>query len=249
MGSSVDLKEYRESSREIARSSDLLRLVPKNRSTVLDIGVRDGYFSIKLAEYFNNVTALDLSKPSIRHPRITNVAGDVTRLEFPDSSFDCVFCAEVLEHIPDVEKACREILRVARHEVVIGVPYRQDIRLSRTTCMECGRANPPWGHVNTFDEERLLKLFDGARLRTKSFVEVNRAATNALSTVLMDWGGNPWGSYGQEEPCIHCGAELRRPVNRSLFARVCSAVALRLTHLQAPFVKPHANWIHVVLEK
>jgi SAM-dependent methyltransferase len=199
------LARYRNSPAEIARSRDLMAIVPKNLSTVLDVGARDGHFSRRLAEHFEYVTALDLSMPQLDFDRVRPVQGDVTQLRFPDNHFDVVFCAEVLEHVPALREACSEIARVARYAVVIGVPYMQDIRLDRTTCDHCGKTNPPWGHVNTFDEHRLSSLFPEYCLAKTSFVGSAKSRTNFLSTWLMDFAGNPWGVYEQEEPCIHCG--------------------------------------------
>jgi SAM-dependent methyltransferase len=245
----TDLEQYRATPQEKARTHDLLRLLPRGRKSVLDIGARDGHFSRLLTEYFDEVTALDLEKPPFEFPRVTTIAGDITKLQFPDASFDCVFCAEVLEHIPAVEQACRELVRVARHEVVIGVPYRQDRRFARTTCKSCGKINPPWSHVNSFDEQKLSRLFAGLKVQAVSFVGSNNQVTNPLSTMLMDWAGNPWGTYIQDEPCIHCGAVLVAPVQRSFFERVCSSIAIRLTGVQMSVSKPHANWIHLVYAK
>jgi len=246
----ADLKAYRSSEQEQARTSDLLGLLPKGRKSVLDIGARDGHFSKLLAERFDRVTAVDLCAPGFQYPRVECVAGDATRLPFRAGAFDCVFCAEVLEHIPNVEAACREITRVVRHEVVIGVPYREDIRVGRTTCRSCGKPNPPWGHLNTFDDRRLEELFSSMTLRRKSLVGVNRGVTNPLSCLLMDWAGNPWGSYSQDEPCIYCGQRLRPPAaRRSLAARLGSALAARINGAQRLFTKPHRNWIHAVFAK
>lgn len=100
----ADLQKYRASELEKARTADLLRVLPKGRATVLDIGARDGFFSKLLTEHFASVTALDLKKPPFDYPGIVTVAGDVTKLDFPDNAFDCIFCTEVLEHIPDVRK-------------------------------------------------------------------------------------------------------------------------------------------------
>ena len=154
-----NLEKYRSSSAEQLRAEDLFELLPRDRNTILEIGARDGYHTRKLTEIFDAVTAVDLKKPRFEIPRVTPVEGDVTNLSFPDRSFDCVLCAEVLEHIPDVERAAREIARVARHEVLIGVPYKQDRRVGRLTCTSCGRINPPFGHVNTFDEQSVKNLF------------------------------------------------------------------------------------------
>lgn len=246
----ADLKTYRASELEKARTADLLRVLPTGRTTALDIGAREGFFSRLLTEHFSLVTALDLEKPTFSGPRIVTVAGDVTRLEFPDNAFDCIFCAEVLEHVSEVEKACREIVRVARHEIVIGVPFKQDIRIGRATCGACGKVNPPWGHVNSFDEGRLLSLFPDCKLISKSFVGVTSEATNTLSMVLMDLAGNPWGTYDEDANCIYCNARLCAPVKkRTLASKICSALAHRINQLQAHWTRPHDNWIHVVLSK
>jgi len=42
------------------------------------------------------------------------------RLPFDDASFDCVACIEVLEHLDNLHTVWREIVRVARHSVIIS---------------------------------------------------------------------------------------------------------------------------------
>jgi SAM-dependent methyltransferase len=243
------LEAYRNSPSEIARTNDLLRIVPKNRMSVLDIGARDGHFSKLLQAHFTEVTALDLETPKFEAPGVRKLAGDVTKLEFPDNSFDCVFCAEVLEHVPDVSKACLEIARVARHEVIIGVPYRQDIRLGRTTCENCGYFNPPWGHVNSFDEQKLARLFPSMRVVSSSFVGKSKGATNTLSVALQDFGGNPWGTYSQEEPCLGCGQRLNATPSRTVLQRIACGLGVLLNRAQQSLTSSHGNWIHLLLAK
>jgi SAM-dependent methyltransferase len=177
------------------------------------------------------------------------VQGDATDLHFPDNNFDVVFCAEVLEHVPALERVCSEIARVARHAVVIGVPFRQDTRLGRTTCNHCGKTNPPWGHVNTFDEYKVSSLFPRCNLIKTSFVGSTNERTNPLSTWLMNLAGNPWGVYDQDEPCIHCGKGMSPPASRTFSQKLIAAAALRLNRLQLPFNPAHSKWIHMVFRK
>ncbi len=245
----IDLMAYRHSSAEEARTQDLMRILPKHRQTVLDVGARDGHFSRLLAQHFRTVTALDLQRPTFEIERVVTVAGDVTQLSFENESFDCVFCAEVLEHIPNVAQACAELKRIAKFEIIVGVPFKQDIREGRMTCRSCRKISPPWGHLHSFTEESLLALFPGMQVVSRSFVGKTRGATNALATLLMDLAGNPWGTYGQEEPCVHCGARLVAPAQRALWQRACSFMALVMNKCQTLLTPAHAQWIHLVLSR
>lgn len=247
----MDLSEYRNSLSEQARTSDLLRLIPEQGRHALDVGARDGHFSVLMADRFERVTALDLSEPDIADSRIRCVRGNATDLQFCDSSFDFVFCAEVLEHIPQelLGRACREMERVASGHILIGVPYRQDIRVGRTTCYSCMERNPPWGHVNTFDEARLASLFAQCDVEVVSFVGRSNEQTNALSTALMDFAGNPYGTYDQDEPCVHCGRPLLRPPERSAAQKIATRLAFWARHATEVFAGERGNWIHMRLRK
>jgi hypothetical protein len=242
---------WRETEMEQTRIADLMAMLPAHAGTAVDIGARDGFISSRLADRGVSVTALDLEQPQIDDARITCLKGDATALSFGDSHFDLVFCAEVLEHIPTslLAKACSELARVARRHLLIGVPYKQDLRLDRSTCASCGKTNPPWGHVNSFDEERLAALFSTCRVVKKSFVGHTREATNFISSGLMELAGNPYGTYIQDEPCIHCDAALTAPATRTVVSRVLAKGAVLARKAQAPFIDERPKWIHVLLEK
>lgn len=247
----MDNRNAAKSEKEAERISTLLTLIPGRAPSVLDIGAREGYISVKLTDFFDSVTALDLEKPGIAHDNVICVQGDATDLQFPDRSFHTVFCSEVLEHIPQnlLRKACNEIQRVAREHIVIGVPYRQDIRVGRTTCYTCGRKNPPWGHVNTFDEEKILSLFSGVSCEKIRFHGENTEYTNFLSALLMDLAGNPYGDYSQLEPCIYCGNSLKPPPERNLLQKTCTRLAVYINRFQSHFVRRHPVWINLLFKK
>jgi 2-polyprenyl-3-methyl-5-hydroxy-6-metoxy-1,4-benzoquinol methylase len=96
--------------------------MPTRGSSALDIGSRDGHFSLLMADRFERVTALDLTKPNISHQRIECVDGNASEMQFADGAFDFVFCAEVLEHIPPsaLLTVCNEIQSVARNRILIS---------------------------------------------------------------------------------------------------------------------------------
>jgi SAM-dependent methyltransferase len=243
--------DFRDSPGERSRISDLLRLMPAQGRRALDVGARDGYISRLMADRFDAVTALDLVEPTVSHPKVRCLQADATCMPLPDAAFDLVLCAEVLEHIPGamLPQVCREIERVAATHVLIGVPYKQDLRVGRTTCAACGAKNPPWGHVNTFDEERLRALFMGCEVVAISYVGHSLEQTNAFAAALMDFAGNPYGTYVQDEGCIACGASVGSPRQRTPAQRVATRVAHLSRKVTDVFTRPRANWMHMKLRK
>ena len=248
---SVNRSDYRDSAREQLRTRDLMGLVPTSGDTALDVGARDGHFSLLLAQRFDRVIALDLDEPQVDHPRVRCVRGDAAELDLEDASMDFVLCAEVLEHVPEARstKVCNEMARVCRDRLLVGVPYRQDTRVGRTTCPACHGINPPWGHLNSFDEGRLIGLFPGCRPRLTSYVGSTVERTNALSTRLMDWAGNPYGTYDQDEGCVHCGRALVEPPARSIPQKVLTKLAFYARDTMNLLATAQPNWIHMLFAK
>jgi len=104
------------------------------------------------------VTNIDLSPqyaqaPSNQQKRVHFVCGDATNLPFENQSFDTVTMFDVLEHIPDDEKAVSEALRVLRPGGFILVsspnenwrfPY---YGFMKSICPSENEIMEEWGHV------------------------------------------------------------------------------------------------------
>ena len=100
-------------------------LAPK---VVVEIGAGEGRITERLVERFPDATVVGLDLPD------TNLAdewddidvpmffGDATRMPFVDDSIDLVVGLEVLEHVPQPERALADIARVCRGTAVLSVP-------------------------------------------------------------------------------------------------------------------------------
>ena len=110
----------------------------------LEIGSGTGYFSLNLLQLgvIERLTATDISPGMLEQLSTTaaglgleaaTVATEAEELPFEDESFDIVFGHAVLHHIPDLERAFSEFLRVLRPGGAIafaGEPSRYGDRLA-----------------------------------------------------------------------------------------------------------------------
>lgn len=137
-------------------------------ASLLDVGSGRGAFLWPLLEAFPvlPVTTIDLLDYRVADMQAVHDGGiallsaskqDVTALRFADCSFDVVTMLEVLEHIPNTEKALAEVCRVAQRCVIFSVPSKAD-------------DNPE--HIHLFTEQwlRALLAAHGARQVNVSYV-------------------------------------------------------------------------------
>jgi hypothetical protein len=82
-----------------------------------------------------------------------------------------------------------------------------------------------------------------------SYVGESKTATNPIAALLMDLAGNPYGTYDQEEPCLHCGKPLAPPPGRTILQRLSTRAAIYARRATEGFAPAHGNWIHMLFKK
>jgi len=102
----------------------LLRLLPAGGSPrILDLACGTGELTAALARRYprGRIVGMDLSGPMLRRARrylrgesvnLRFLSGDMSRIPFPDRSFDAVSGGYALRNAPDLEQTLREIHRV-----------------------------------------------------------------------------------------------------------------------------------------
>lgn len=99
----------------------ILKILPKDSTKILDIGCSSGVLTAQIAKYLpkSKVTGLDSYDKAItfarsKYPQITFVVADAHKLLFKDKSFDLIICTETLEHVIDPQKVLGEMKRVLK---------------------------------------------------------------------------------------------------------------------------------------
>lgn len=159
----------------------LIKKIVSNRNKsdlrILDVGFGDGSLLKLLAKHSFNAFGIDISEKNIEklrreterdRVRVDVRLGDINDIPFPDKDFDIIVVAEVLEHIPDLNKSIKEISRVLKKDgsVVISVPFGQKIKYER--CVNCHQLTPRDGHLHSFAKDSLSKILLQNNLETKS---------------------------------------------------------------------------------
>lgn len=90
------------------------------RGRVLDAGAGRGAYRGLLLNYASEYVGIDIAASVA-----TSVVGDAQRLPFVDSSFDTVFCSQVLEHVPEPWHALAEFHRALKPggKLILSVPH------------------------------------------------------------------------------------------------------------------------------
>ena len=137
--------------------------------SLLDVGSGRGVFLFPFLNEFPwvPVTSVDLLDyrvqmlDMIRHggiERLTALQQDLCQWNAPENAYDAVTLLEVLEHIPQVEKAVQTAVRMAKRYIVVTVPSKPD-------------DNPE--HIHLLTKDILTNLFTACGCTHLQFDGVN----------------------------------------------------------------------------
>jgi ribosomal protein S27AE len=150
---------------------------------------------------------LDFSIVALARAKGKRVQASVMALPFPRDCFHTVLATEVLEHLSDQERkrGLSEMTRVARRQVVVTVPYRENIAEEQRKCSRCGMVFHAYGHTRTFARGDLKHLHDALALeRCDTIVPVRKSHAVAWLYWLQHRLGGRFG-WDPQARCPACG--------------------------------------------
>lgn len=97
---------------------------------------------------------IDYLTADLNDPRAM-IKMDITNIEFPDGSFDVIFCSHVLEHVPDDRSAMRELGRVLKDDgwAIMLVP------ITAETTFEDPSIVDPLERIRLFGQEDHVRVY------------------------------------------------------------------------------------------
>jgi len=101
--------------------SDLVRRYATGRD-VLEVGCGTGLVLQRIASFARSAKGVDLSEGMLEAAKqrgLDVTQGSATTLPFADDSFDVTCSFKVLAHIPDIEQALSEMVRVTRPDGIV----------------------------------------------------------------------------------------------------------------------------------
>lgn len=162
------------------------RLDLKPGHKILDIGCGEGRHTAQGYEQGNtfcvgadrNPRDLLTSKTKLElHQQLSTAKGsswslaaaDITRLPFCDASFDTVICSEVMEHIPEEQKAIAEIIRVLKPGGTLGVSVPRYWPEAICWWLSHDYHNANQGHIRIYRKKDLIAKIVSQGVNYKGF--------------------------------------------------------------------------------
>lgn len=116
------------------RGIELVRDLPMNSFSLLDIGCGIGLYGVLLRQYSGKrmeYRGADFSPAMVKtarrlNPFCTIEQGDARELPFEDKSVDVVWISAVLEHVPEFEQVLAEAARIGRRYLLLHRLFLHD---------------------------------------------------------------------------------------------------------------------------
>ena len=170
----------------------------KNASSACEVGVGEGYLLRLLHSSGLKVLGIDISKYLVNELKnrfdregldIKLIHGDISKVKLEEDKFDLFFCFDVLEHIPNVEKAIKNIKKgLINGGLLIGtLPFHENLYDNMIICPKCKYKFHRIGHYHSFNTVEEIKQLLGPEFNILEIGQVNlfRKVSDIISYIIQ----------------------------------------------------------------
>lgn len=139
-------------------------------NSIIDIGCGNGNMLSNYIDDCTNLTGADYSKTALSY--VNEFAKVIyLDLEHPQIAdfkrYDLVMSYDVFEHLRSdaLQNAVNLIKAISEKYIVINVPNNEDLECRRAKCQHCHTVYHPYGHINSFDLNKIIELFSDKNIK------------------------------------------------------------------------------------
>jgi ubiquinone/menaquinone biosynthesis C-methylase UbiE len=191
---------------QIEVREDIIDVLPRDVSSILDVGCGDGFITNALPKNLF-VVGLDISLAALQHVSQQKIIGSITCLPFSYQSFDLVMVNDTIEHLSNSEYqlAIEELFRVSYKYILVTVPFMENLKASFTICANCGNTFQINHHHRAFGIHNLLGLFEKHAIPQAVYFTGGEISSVELAQNSIRSSFSPSVSW-KKALCPYCGA-------------------------------------------
>jgi len=193
----------------------IINSIPKDVTTIIDVGCGDGTISNALKEKYN-IVAVDTSVKALRYVKTKKLSASADNLSFRTNEFDLVFSSEMIEHLPEniYIKSIDELKRV------------RNIEKQVTECTNCNYVFNKSYHLRSINIDTIKNIFPEYKVVTQFEYGLKiRDYSHFLSkwkhklTPASSWIPNSWTKDGHRKTvCPNCSHSYNIPYKFNLLS-------------------------------
>ncbi len=152
----------------------ILKLIPSDVKTIIDVGCGNGVITNVLAKKFD-ITGVDRSEKALSYVETSKIRASCDSIPAKSGNYDMAFSSELLEHLEDdvLKGTVAEMKRLSKKYILITVPNDENPNKLAIKCPECGLIFNRPNHLRNLNLEKCKSLFPEYKV-VESFTFGNR---------------------------------------------------------------------------